>query len=176
MTAEGGGTIRRRIKNLSIKLRRRSGTARHKEDLSGKVTLEKVLGITAPGNRALACDPQTGLLAYPAGCVVVLLNPRKNKQHHIFNSSRKAITTLAFSPDGKYVVTGESGHMPAVRVWAVSDRVQVSELHEHKYGVSCVSFSPNSKYIVSVGYQHDMMVNVWNWKVCILTALFSSSF
>ncbi|XP_075941322.1 mitogen-activated protein kinase-binding protein 1 isoform X2 [Anarhichas minor] len=164
MTAEGGGTIRRRIKNLSIKLRRRSGTARHKEDLSGKVTLEKVLGITAPGNRALACDPQTGLLAYPAGCVVVLLNPRKNKQHHIFNSSRKAITTLAFSPDGKYVVTGESGHMPAVRVWAVSDRVQVSELHEHKYGVSCVSFSPNSKYIVSVGYQHDMMVNVWNWK------------
>ncbi|KAM6916877.1 mitogen-activated protein kinase-binding protein 1 [Lycodopsis pacificus] len=164
MTAEGGGTIRRRIKNLSIKLRRRSGTARHKEDLSGKVTLEKVLGITAPGNRALACDPQTGLLAYPAGCVVVLLNPRKNKQQHIFNSSRKAITTLAFSPDGKYVVTGESGHMPAVRVWAVSDRVQVSELHEHKYGVSCVSFSPNSKYIVSVGYQHDMMVNVWNWK------------
>ncbi|XP_037342592.2 mitogen-activated protein kinase-binding protein 1 isoform X2 [Pungitius pungitius] len=168
MAAEGSGTIRSRIKNLlrspSIKLRRRSGAARHKEDLSGKVTLEKVLGITAPGNRALACDPRTGLLAYPAGCVVVLLNPRKNKQLHIFNSSRKAITTLAFSPDGKYVVTGESGHMPAVRVWEVSERVQVSELQEHKYGVSCVAFSPNSKYIVSVGYQHDMMVNVWNWK------------
>ncbi|XP_077945287.1 mitogen-activated protein kinase-binding protein 1 isoform X1 [Gasterosteus aculeatus] len=168
MAAEGSGTIRSRIKNLlrspSIKLRRRSGAARHKEDLSGKVTLEKVLGITAPGNRALACDPRTGLLAYPAGCVVVLLNPRKNKQLHIFNSCRKAITTLAFSPDGKYVVTGESGHMPAVRVWDVSERLQVSELHQHKYGVSCVSFSPNGKYIVSVGYQHDMMVNVWSWK------------
>ncbi|XP_023286150.1 mitogen-activated protein kinase-binding protein 1 [Seriola lalandi dorsalis] len=174
MTAEGSGTIRSRIKNLlrspSIKLRRRSGAARHKEDLSDKVTLEKVLGITAPGNRALACDPRTGLLAYPAGCVVVLLNPRKNKQHHIFNSSRKAITTLAFSPDGKYVVTGESGHMPAVRVWEVSERLQVSELQEHKYGVSCVAFSPNGKYIVSVGYQHDMMVNVWNWKKNIVVA------
>ncbi|XP_071354660.1 mitogen-activated protein kinase-binding protein 1 isoform X2 [Trachinotus anak] len=174
MTAEGSGTIRSRIKNLlrspSIKLRRRSGAARHKEDLSGKVTLEKVLGITAPGNRALACDPRTGLLAYPAGCVVVLLNPRKNKQHHIFNTSRKAITTLAFSPDGKYVVTGESGHMPAVRVWEVSERLQVSELQEHKYGVSCVAFSPNGKYIVSVGYQHDMMVNVWNWKKNIVVA------
>lgn len=32
-----------------------------------QIHLEKVLGITAPGNRALACDPQTGLLAYPAG-------------------------------------------------------------------------------------------------------------
>lgn len=111
------------------------------------------------------------------------------------SGSRKAITTLAFSPDGKYVVTGEvsvrhqdsdvhpvtqssvnfndlsppclpqSGHMPAVRVWEVSERVQVSELQEHKYGVACVAFSPNGKYIVSVGYQHDMVVNVWNWKV-----------
>ncbi|KAK2826845.1 hypothetical protein Q5P01_021059 [Channa striata] len=173
MSAEGSGTIRSRIKNLlrspSIKLRR-SGTARHKEDLNAKVTLEKVLGITAPGNRALACDPRTGLLAYPAGCVVVLLNPRKNKQHHIFNSSRKAITTLAFSPDGKYVVTGESGHMPAVRVWDVVERLQVSELQEHKYGVACVAFSPNGKYIVSVGYQHDMIVNVWNWKKSVVVA------
>ncbi|XP_028251894.1 mitogen-activated protein kinase-binding protein 1-like isoform X1 [Parambassis ranga] len=173
MAADGSGTIRSRIKNLlrspSIKLRR-SAAARHKRDLSGKVTLEKVLGITAPGNRALACDHRTGLVAYPAGCVVVLLNPRKNKQYHIFNSSRKAITTLAFSPDGKYVVTGESGHMPAVRVWEVAERLQVSELQEHKYGVSCVAFSPNGKYIVSVGYQHDMMVNVWNWKKNVVVA------
>ncbi|CAJ1074945.1 LOW QUALITY PROTEIN: mitogen-activated protein kinase-binding protein 1-like [Xyrichtys novacula] len=177
MNAEGSGTIRSRIKNLlrspSVKLRRRSGrsgTARQKDELSDKVSLDKVLGITAQGNRALACDSQTGLLAYPAGCVVVLLNPRKNKQHHIFNSSRKAITTLAFSPDGKYVVTGESGHMPAVRVWEVSERLQVAELQEHKYGVSCVSFSPNGKFIVSVGFQHDMMVNVWNWKKNVLVA------
>ncbi|XP_068607662.1 mitogen-activated protein kinase-binding protein 1 [Brachionichthys hirsutus] len=174
MTADGSGTIRSRIKNLlrspSIKLRRRSGAARHKADLSVKVTLEKVLGITAPGNRALACDPRTGLLAYPAGCVVVLLNPRKNKQHHIFNSSRKAITTLAFSPDGRFIVTGESGHMPAVRIWDISEHQQIAELHEHKYGISCVAFSPNGKYIVSVGYQHDMMVNVWNWKKNVVIA------
>ncbi|CAI5695014.1 unnamed protein product [Oreochromis niloticus] len=138
--------------------------------MEAEVTLEKVLGITAPGNRALACDPRSGLVAYPAGCVVVLLNPRKNKQYHIFNSSRKAITTLAFSPDGKYVVTGESGHMPAVRVWEVSEHIQVCELQEHKYGVACVAFSPNGKYIVSVGYQHDMVVNVWNWKKNVVVA------
>ncbi|KAF7251859.1 Mitogen-activated protein kinase-binding protein 1, partial [Varanus komodoensis] len=223
------------------------------------VTLEKVLGITVSGGRGLACDPKSGLVAYPAGgnivdiiyldfgkavdivpqdilisklaktgldgktirwiqnwllnrtqrmlindtfsnrmeeeefasetepalltgpnvllekqrsvllfiikgCVVVLFNPRKNKQHHILNSSRKTITALAFSPDGKYLVTGESGHMPAVRIWDVAERTQVAELQEHKYGVACVAFSPSSKYIVSVGYQHDMIVNVWSWK------------
>lgn len=61
--------------------------------------------------------------------------------------------------------------MPAVRLWDVSERLQVAELQEHKYGVACVAFSPNGKYIVSVGYQHDMIVNVWNWKVSILFAL-----
>lgn len=59
----------------------------------------------------------------------------------------------------------QSGHMPAVRLWDVAERLQVAELQEHKYGVACVTFSPNGKYVVSVGYQHDMMVNVWNWKV-----------
>ncbi|XP_062824220.1 mitogen-activated protein kinase-binding protein 1 isoform X3 [Anolis carolinensis] len=166
-------TITSRIKNLlrspSIKLRR-SKPGNKREDISSKVTLEKVLGITVSGGRGLACDPKSGLVAYPAGCVVVLFNPRKNKQHHILNSSRKTITALAFSPDGKYLVTGESGHMPAVRVWDVAERTQVAELQEHKYGVACVAFSPSSKYIVSVGYQHDMIVNVWSWKKNIVVA------
>uniref|UniRef100_A0A8B9F0E4 Mitogen-activated protein kinase binding protein 1 n=1 Tax=Amazona collaria TaxID=241587 RepID=A0A8B9F0E4_9PSIT len=168
-----GSTITSRIKNLlrspSIKLRR-SKPGNKREDIGSKVTLEKVLGITVSGGRGLACDPKTGLVAYPAGCVVVLFNPRKNKQHHILNSSRKTITALAFSPDGKYLVTGESGHMPAVRVWDVAERAQVAELQEHKYGVACVAFSPSSKYIVSVGYQHDMIVNVWSWKKNIVVA------
>uniref|UniRef100_A0A668V0S6 MABP1/WDR62 first WD40 domain-containing protein n=1 Tax=Oreochromis aureus TaxID=47969 RepID=A0A668V0S6_OREAU len=138
--------------------------------VSLQVTLEKVLGITSSGNSALACDPRSGLVAYPAGCVVVLLNPKKNRQHHIINTSRKTITALSFSPDGKHLVTGESGHLPAVRVWDVAERKQVAELQKHKYGVSCVAFSPNGKYIVSVGNQHDMMVNVWAWKKDVIVA------
>ncbi|XP_077736868.1 mitogen-activated protein kinase-binding protein 1 isoform X7 [Canis aureus] len=173
MMAMEGSTITSRIKNLlrspSIKLRR-SKAGNRREDLSSKVTLEKVLGITVSGGRGLACDPRSGLVAYPAGCVVVLFNPRKHKQHHILNSSRKTITALAFSPDGKYLVTGESGHMPAVRVWDVAEHSQVAELQEHKYGVACVAFSPSAKYIVSVGYQHDMIVNVWAWKKNIVVA------
>ncbi|XP_030071349.1 mitogen-activated protein kinase-binding protein 1 isoform X2 [Microcaecilia unicolor] len=168
-----GSTITSRLKNLlrspSIKLRRHKPGAK-RENISSKVTLEKVLGITVSGGRGLACDPKSGLVAYPAGCVVVLLSPRKNKQHHILNSSRKTITALAFSPDGKYLVTGECGHMPAVRVWDVAERTQVAELQEHKYGIACVAFSPSAKYIISVGYQHDMIVNVWAWKKNVVVA------
>ncbi|XP_062908963.1 mitogen-activated protein kinase-binding protein 1 isoform X2 [Mobula hypostoma] len=173
MADVGTATITTRIKKLlrspSLKLRRSKhhGTGKN---ITDKVTLEKVLGITVSGSSGLACDSKTGLVAYPSGCVVVLFNPKKTKQHHILNGSRKTITALAFSPDGKYLVTGESGHMPAVRVWDVADKTQVAEIQEHKYGVACVAFSPNAKYIVSVGYQHDMIVNVWAWKKNVVVA------
>ncbi|KAA0708147.1 Mitogen-activated protein kinase-binding protein 1 [Triplophysa tibetana] len=147
------GSIRSRIKSLlrspSIRLRKSSSRV----SLSSQVTLERVVGITASGNSSLTCDPCSGTVAFPAGCVVVLLNPSKHSQQHLINPSRRTITALSFSSDGKYLVTGE-----------------VAELQEHKYAVSCVTFSPNTKYIVSVGSQHDMSVNLWVWKRNTLVA------
>jgi len=40
-------------------------------------------------------------------CVIVLYNVRKGKQSHIFNASKKTLTCLAFSGDGKHLVSGE---------------------------------------------------------------------
>ncbi|XP_043851308.1 WD repeat-containing protein 62 [Dromiciops gliroides] len=134
------------------------------ETVQSRVTLEKVLGITAQNSSGLTCDPNTGHIAYLAGCVVVILDPKKNEQQHIFNTARKALSALSFSPDGRYIVTGENGHRPAVRIWDVEEKSQVAEMLGHKYGVACVAFSPNMKHIVSMGYQHDMVVNVWDWK------------
>ncbi|XP_046551815.1 LOW QUALITY PROTEIN: mitogen-activated protein kinase-binding protein 1-like [Haliotis rubra] len=133
------------------------------QPLNQKVSLERVLGLTVSSNANFTCDPNTGTIAYPAGCSVVLFNTRRNKQTHIINNSKKSITSLAFSGDGKHLVTGECGHQPAVRVWDV-ERTQVAEFHGHKFGISCAAFSPNLRYLVSVGTQHDMIINVWNWR------------
>lgn len=40
-------------------------------------------------------------------CVAVLLDVRRNKQSHVINSCKKSITSLAFSADGKHLITGE---------------------------------------------------------------------
>ncbi|XP_052749075.1 mitogen-activated protein kinase-binding protein 1 isoform X8 [Galleria mellonella] len=139
------------------------------EAISDRIKLESVLGLTVGSNAALDCDPNTEIVAYPAGCTVVLYNVRKNRQSHVLNASRKSVTCVAFSPDGRYLATGECGHAPAVRVWDLHDptasgAVQIAEFPGHTHGVSCVAFSTSSKYLVSVGSQHDMIVNVWDWR------------
>ncbi|XP_046743905.1 mitogen-activated protein kinase-binding protein 1 isoform X1 [Diprion similis] len=135
--------------------------------IQDRIKLERVLGVTVSSNAALDCDQTNGLVAYPAGCTVVLFNPRKNSQTHVLNACRKTVTSLALSGDGKLLATGECGHVPNVRVWDVADphnAVQIAEFPGHKYGINCVAFSPGNKYVVSVGSQHDMIVNVWDWK------------
>ena len=69
---------------------------------------------------------------------MVLYNPRKNRQSHITNTSRKTITCLGFSDDGRHLVTGECGHLPSVRVWDVQERAMVAEFAGHKFGINCV--------------------------------------
>jgi len=79
-------------------------------------------------------------VAFCSRCTVVLFSPKKNRQSHLLNSSRKTITCLAFSADGHYLVTGECGHLPSVRLWDLQEGggVQIAEFAGHKYGISCV--------------------------------------
>ena len=68
------------------------------------------------------------------------------------------------SEDGRYLVTGECGHLPSVRVWDIHDRSCVAEFPGHKYGINCVAFAPNNKYIVSVSAADQKLVSCSLWK------------
>ena len=58
---------------------------------------------------------QDGSLLYYAAGVTVSYNPATHKQRH-FNKHHDDVTAIAFSPDGKYVATGEMGKRPSVFV------------------------------------------------------------
>uniref|UniRef100_T1IBV0 Uncharacterized protein n=1 Tax=Rhodnius prolixus TaxID=13249 RepID=T1IBV0_RHOPR len=76
-------------------------------DRNEKVKLERVLGLTVTNNCSLDSDPNSELVAYPAGCTVVLLDSVRGRQSHILNSSRKTITCVGFSSDGRYLATAD---------------------------------------------------------------------
>ncbi|KAF7495810.1 Mitogen-activated protein kinase-binding protein 1 [Sarcoptes scabiei] len=96
--------------------------------------------------------------------IIRKLGLKRNSHSNGTIDSKKPITSCKFSKDGKYIVTGECGHQPQVRIWEVSTSELIASLSGHKYGINCVAFSPNGKYVVSIGSQHDMMVNVWDWR------------
>jgi WD40 repeat protein len=68
------------------------------------------------------------------------------------------ITTAAFSPDSKMVVT--SGGDGLVKVWDAKYGKKLVELRGHTKKVNHAAFSPNGRYIVSVS--DDRTARVWD--------------
>lgn len=72
-----------------------------------------------------------------------------------------AATEIAFSSDGKYLVTGDADRIP--KVWDLSDMTQpMSKLIGHQNAIRCVDFAPNSKFILTGG--NDFMIKMWQWR------------
>lgn len=66
-------------------------------------------------------------------------------------------TCAAFSPDGRYVVTGSAGE--AVRVFDIEDQEQVHVWASHTDTVTAVAYSPDGKQILSASA--DKSVKLW---------------
>ncbi|KAK3056322.1 hypothetical protein LTR09_002829 [Extremus antarcticus] len=76
----------------------------------------------------------------------------------------KAATSVALSPNGKWVAMGETGYKPRVLIFAnkgESSESPVSVLAEHTFGVHALAFSPDSKHLASLGTVNDGYIYVW---------------
>jgi WD40 repeat protein len=78
----------------------------------------------------------------------------KNERARMVNNHH--ITTLSFSPDAQYVMTGSDDH--TARVWKISTSEEKAHMM-HDGSVTSVSFSPNRKYVVSTS--QDDTARVW---------------
>jgi WD40 repeat protein len=67
-------------------------------------------------------------------------------------------STVAFSPDGKCIVSGASGN--TVRIWEVESGSTISEFIGHTGPVTCAVFSLDGQYVVSGSA--DQTIRVWD--------------
>ena len=68
------------------------------------------------------------------------------------------VRSVAFSPDGKQVVSGSGDH--TVRLWDAATGAAVQTLEGHTDSVSSVAFSPDGKQVVSGS--DDETVRLWD--------------
>src|ERR1700761_963613 len=79
--------------------------------------------------------------------------------NRIWQGHRGPVTSVAFSPDGKYIVSGSVGE--TIRMWDAQTGKLVSDPFEgHTDWVTSVAFSPDGKYIVSGS--EDKTIRMWD--------------
>ncbi|MBD2576686.1 NACHT domain-containing protein [Oscillatoria sp. FACHB-1406] len=90
-----------------------------------------------------------------------------NLAHSIFPKTFGAVFTVAFSPDGELLATGDSNC--EINVWQVSGSQQVLRLNGHTDWVRSVAFSPDGKILASGSF--DRTIKLWDVKTgkCLQT-------
>ncbi|PCH06977.1 Hypothetical protein PENO1_014570 [Penicillium occitanis (nom. inval.)] len=77
----------------------------------------------------------------------------------------KAVTSVAISPNGRFLAVGETGYNPRVLIFSTAPDaprdIPLTALTEHTFGVRSLSFSSNSQYLATLGDMNDGFLFVW---------------
>jgi len=80
------------------------------------------------------------------------------KESTTLSKHRSALTSLAYSPDGKLLVSADANH--EIFVWdRATKKVLIDEWVHHTSRINSIAFSPDSRHVVSGGL--DRVVFVW---------------
>jgi len=133
-------------------------------DLADRIGLAKILvrdpvtsvEISKDFHPIIKLDGRVGAYS-PNGQLLALIKDRKVGIYNIDTSQQIAefghsnnVISGAFSPDGKFLATGEGNEYgPGIsRIFNLETRQQIAE-YDHRRGVLSVSFSPDGKYLAT---------------------------
>ena len=88
---------------------------------------------------------------------VILWDVSSGRKVRTFQGHDRKVNVVAFSSDGKYVVSGDHGG--TIKLWDVSSGREVQTFIGHGGYVESVNLSSNDKYVVAAG-EHDI-INLW---------------
>ncbi|KAL2872745.1 WD40 repeat domain-containing protein [Aspergillus lucknowensis] len=101
-------------------------------------------------------------LGSPSSEVVEATSPR------VWSSKEKvkAVSSVAISPNGRFLAVGETGYNPRVLIFSTAKDappdMPLSILTEHSFGVRALAWSPNSQYLATLGDVNDGFLFVWS--------------
>ncbi|WIA37015.1 hypothetical protein OEZ86_013999 [Tetradesmus obliquus] len=136
-----------------------SNTAAAAPAVPAPVRCSWLLGLNASAHGSLLWLRQRGLVAHPAGTVLVLTDLASHSQRHLQHHSLP-ISAAAASSDGCLLATAPAGPEPAsgcaeVCVWDAATGTLRHVLRQHACGVGLLAFSPDGCWLASVSAGGD---------------------
>ena len=107
--------------------------------------------------RSLAFSPDGGRLAFGDGDVARVIEAGTGRSLGSFEGHSSFVVTVAFTPDGKRILSG--GYDNALYLWDAATMGQVRRFDGHTGYVEQVAVSPDGRMAASVG--HDKTVRLW---------------
>ncbi len=82
------------------------------------------------------------------------------KEIKTFKGHSEAVNSVAFSPDGKYIISGSMDN--TLKLWDIEKGKKIKTFKGHSEPVNSVSFSPDGKYVISGS--SDNTIKLWDIK------------
>jgi WD40 repeat protein len=76
----------------------------------------------------------------------------------VFKGHTKSVTSVCFSPDGRYVLSGSDDK--TIRLWGIANSKELKRFEGHTSTVTNVCFSPDGRYVLSGS--DDKTIRLWS--------------
>jgi WD40 repeat protein len=121
--------------------------------------LQGTVAVAKDTPEAVAFGPDGTLAVGTIGGQIALFDARTRTLKRVIDTGPTGVESLAYSPDGRYVVSGAFYGPDPIRVWSTTDGGPVRSYTAQLSGVHGLSWSADGRYIASASFNGP----IWLW-------------
>ena len=113
----------------------------NEQPASASMELEHAIGFAGSLRNCLQFHPNGRDIVYAAGGCVVVADLSDPHNQVFLRGHDDFITSIAVSPSGRYIASGQRGDNADVIVWDFEEKRLLYRMQSHDHGIAAVSFS-----------------------------------